>query len=105
MSVEKTAAMSWEDARRLLKEKPGAVVSSLSWEQAGKFVFRAKAHVEVPEAVLSTEARATGVPVGEQVSIPALWFRDREGRVGPYLGSAFGEERDDWVEGPSAGVA
>ncbi|MGW5820599.1 hypothetical protein [Streptomyces noursei] len=89
--------MSWEDARRLLKERPGAVVSSLSWDQPGKCVFRAKAFVVVPEA-----ARLAGVPE-EQESIPALWFRDGEGRVGPYLGSAFGDERDDWVEGPSAG--
>ncbi|MFC4498487.1 MULTISPECIES: hypothetical protein [Streptomyces] len=90
--------MSWEDARRLLKEKPGAVVSSLSWEQAGKCVFRARAYVPVPEA-----ARPTDLLEGEQESIPALWFRDLEGRVGPYLGSAFGDERDDWVEGLSTG--
>ncbi|MEV8601843.1 hypothetical protein AB0465_18415 [Streptomyces griseoviridis] len=92
------ATMSWEDARRLLKEKPGVVVSSLSWEQAGKCVFRAKAYVTVPEA-----AGPTGLVEGEQESLPALWFRDREGRVAPYLGSAFGDERDDWVEGLSAG--
>ncbi len=90
--------MSWEDARRLLKEKPGAVVSSLSWEQPGKCVFRAKAYVRVPEA-----ARPAELLEGEQESVPALWFRDREGRVGPHLGSAFGDERDDRVEGPSAG--
>ncbi|WP_328749350.1 MULTISPECIES: hypothetical protein [unclassified Streptomyces] len=95
---EAPTAMSWEDARRLLKEKPGAVVSSLSWQQAGKCIFRAKVFVFMPEATLAAD-----VQEAEQESIPALWFRDHEGRVGPYLGSAFGDERDDWIEGPSAG--
>lgn len=90
--------MSWENARLLLKEKPGTVVSSLSWQQPGECIFRAKAYVRVPEA-----ARPTELLEGEQETIPALWFRDHEGRVGPYLGSAFGDERDDWVVGPSTG--
>jgi hypothetical protein len=95
--------MSWEAARRLLKRDPEAVVSSLSWAQPGKCIFRAKAFVVVPAAAITKEEPVGAMPISEQESIPALWFRDQAGRVGPYAGSAFGDERDDWVVGPSVG--
>ncbi|MFF1693090.1 hypothetical protein ACFVXC_05610 [Streptomyces sp. NPDC058257] len=102
MSETGAPGMTWEEARTLLKTKPGARVSSLSWEQAGKFIFRARAWVQVPgREPLPAEKEAGLSPDVE--TLPALWFSNREGLISAYKGSSEGEERDDWIEGPSPG--
>lgn len=99
---ETPATMSWEDARRLLKETPGAVVSSLSWEQAGKFIFRARAWVQVPGRDPLPREKEAGLSPDVETG-PTLWFSNREGQISAYKGSSEGEERDDWIEGQSPG--
>ncbi len=84
--------MSWPEAFALLHSKPGVEISSLKWEHAGRFAFRAAARVELPDG---TEVEST----------PVIWFSDHDGAVFPWRlrSESLGphEHRKDWVVGRS----
>lgn len=96
--------MTWLEARALLDEKPGIEISSLSWVQRNKCIFKARAWVPVPgEGLLDSEIEAGCQGPVQKATVPMLWFLEEDGSVHEYRGSNRGEARADWIVGRSPG--